>query len=281
MVCAISVSEFVGAAMGLQHSWDDALAHDSRRQRRIEREKLRDSKTERKARLTLVASPRNEIREVVPSDYRTAHGIEIPSKKKVEWFAAGFTAIALHALAAVVIANLPPAEIVAPPKTQPVEIAFVTPPPPPPPPKLEEPPKPKVQKAVKTPQIPVVQNVVPQNVVSDNVVAVQEGPPPAPPAPVEEKITAARADAGYLNNPPPEYPPVALRQGWSGTVQLRVLVQPDGSASTINVAKTSGKKVLDDAAIAAVQKWKFVPAKRGDTPIEGWVSFPVEFNIDA
>ncbi|MFT3931022.1 MAG: energy transducer TonB [Spongiibacteraceae bacterium] len=263
--------------MALQHSWQDTLAHDTRRHRRIARE----SRAERKAKLTLVVSPRNEVRDVVPLDYRAAHGIEIPTKKKFEWIAAGVVAVALHALAAVVIANLPPAELTAPTKQAPVEIAFVTPPPPPPPPKVEEPPKPKVQKVVKAPQVPVVQNVVPQNVVSDNVVAVHEGPPPAPPAPVEEKVTAARADAGYLNNPPPEYPAVALRQGWSGTVQLRVLVLPDGSPSSINVAKSSGKKVLDDAAIAAVQKWKFVPAKRGDTPIEGWVSFPVEFNIEA
>lgn len=272
--------------MGLQHSWQDTLAHDTRRQRRIVRELRKDKalnqdKAERKAKLTLIVSPRNEIREVVPLDYRATHSVAIPSKKKFEWAAAGITAIALHALAAAIIANLPPAQLVSPPKQSPVEIAFVTPPPPPPPPKLEEPPKPKVQKAVKAPQVPVVQSPVPQDVVSDNVVAVQEGPPPEPPAPVEEKVTAARADANYLNNPPPEYPPVALRQGWSGTVQLRVLVQPDGRPETINVAKSSGKKVLDDAAIAAVQNWKFVPAKRGDTPIEGWVSFPVEFNIDA
>ncbi len=264
--------------MGLQHSWQDTLAHDSRRHRRIARE----NKAARKAKLTLIVSQPNQVRDVAPLEYRAAHGVEIPQKKKIEWAAAGVAAIAFHALAAFVIANLPAAELTAAPKQPPVEIAFVTPPPPPPPPKLEEPPKPKVQpKPVKAPQVPVVQNVVPEAVASDNVVAVQEGPPPAPPAPVEEPITAARADAGYLNNPPPEYPAVALRQGWSGTVQLRVLVQPDGRPNQITIAKSSGKKVLDDAAIAAVHNWKFVPAKRGDTPIEGWVSFPVEFNIEA
>lgn len=269
--------------MGLQHSWQDTLAHDTRRHRRIAREKLlNEDKAARKAKLTLIVSPPNEVRDIAPLDYRAAHGVKIPQKKKIEWVAAGIVAIALHALAAIVIANLPPAELTPPPKPSPVEIAFVTPPPPPPLPKLEEPPKPKVQqKAVKTPQVPVVQSTVPQEAVSGNVVAVQEGPPPAPPAPVEEKVTAARADANYLNNPAPEYPPVALRQGWSGTVQLRVLVQPDGRPDTITIAKSSGKKVLDDAAIAAVHNWKFVPAKRGDTPIEGWVSFPVEFNIEA
>lgn len=266
--------------MSLQHSWQDTLTHDTRRQRRIAREKLQhEDKAQRKAKLTLVSSQPNEIPTVNPVDYLSAHSVAIPPKKSWELVLAGVAAVGLHAVIAWTLMHLPPSQIIAPPKTQPVEVAFVTPPPPPPPPKVEPP---KVQKVVKAPQVPVVQNVVPQDVVpTENVVAVQEGPPPTPAPVVEEKVTAARADAGYLNNPPPEYPANALRQGWQGTVQLRVLVQPDGSPSTITVAKTSGKKVLDDAALAAVQKWKFVPAKRGDTPIEGWVSFPIEFNIDA
>jgi periplasmic protein TonB len=266
--------------MGLQNSWQDALAHDTRRQRRIVREKtLHDAKPERKAKLTLITSQREEIPIVVPADYLSAHGVVVPPRKSWELFAAGVAAFGVHLGAAWIFAHMPAGELIAPPKPAPVEVAFVTPPPPPPPP-IVEPPPPKVQKVVKAPQVPVVQKIVQQETVaSDNVVAVQEGPPPAPV--VEEKITAARADAGYLNNPTPEYPAVALRQGWHGTVKLRVLVQPDGSPGTITLEKSSGKKLLDDAALVAVQKWKFVPAKRGDTPIEGWVSFPIEFNIDA
>lgn len=275
--------------MALQHSWQDTLTHDTRRHRRIAREKSlrqenqsREEKAERKAKLKLIVSQPNEIPAVVPSDYLSAHSVAIPSRKRLELLHAGIAAVGVHLAAAWTLAHLPPGQIIAPSKqAAPVEVAFITPPPPPPPPKVE-PEKPKVvQKAVKTPQVPVVQNVVPDAVASDNVVAVQEGPPPAPAAPVEEKVTAARADASYLNNPPPEYPAIALRQGWSGTVQLRVLVQPNGSPSTITLEKSSGKKVLDDAALVAVQKWKFAPAKRGDTPIEGWVSFPIEFNIEA
>lgn len=268
--------------MSLQYSWQDALGHDTRRQRRIVRQSQlqRASKAERKAKLALVPVPKIAAKPVVPADYLAAHSVAIPARKRWEFALAGIAAVGVHLVTAWMLMHLPPGELITPPKPAPVEVAFVTPPPPPPPPKIE-PPK-VVQKVVKAPQIPVVQKIVQQDAVAtDNVVAVQEGPPPAPAHVVEEKITAPRADAGYLNNPPPEYPPVALRQGWHGTVQLRVLVQPDGHPGTITLEKSSGKKVLDDAALAAVQKWKFVPAKRGDTPIEGWVSFPIEFNIDA
>lgn len=263
--------------MSLQYSWQDALTHDTRRQRRIHQQSQinGDDKAQRKAKLTLITSPKNEIPAVVPADYLSAHGVAIPPRKRWEFLVAGVAAVGVHLVAAWTLAHLPPGELITPPKPEPIEVAFVTPPPPP----KVEPPK-VVQKVVKAPQVPVVQKVIAQDAVAtENVVAVQEGPPPAPV--VEEKITAARADANYLNNPAPEYPPQALRQGWQGTVKLRVLVQPDGRPSTITLEKSSGKKVLDDAALTAVQKWKFVPAKRGDTPIEGWVSFPVEFTLDS
>jgi protein TonB len=260
-------------AMGLHSSWQDS--HDESRRYR---QTIRESKVARAAKLKLVPAPQLEIQTVIPGEFFRDHDVLVPRKKPLEFALLGLAAVGIHVGAAWVLAHLPPGQLIAPPKPQPFEVVFAAPPPPPPPPKIE-PPKPVVQKAVKVPNIPVVQNVVP-NTVSDNtnVVAVQEGPPPAPPAP--EPVIAARADASYLNNPPPQYPPVALRQGWQGTVQLRVLVQPDGRPSTITLEKTSGKKVLDDAALAVVQSWRFVPSKRGDTAIEGWVSFPIEFSLD-
>ncbi|RMO67978.1 Ferric siderophore transport system protein, TonB family [Pseudomonas syringae pv. aptata] len=36
---------------------------------------------------------------------------------------------------------------------------------------------------------------------------------------------------------------------------------------------------LDEAAQAAVRQWTFIPAKRGDTPVEGWVNVPMAFKL--
>jgi protein TonB len=98
----------------------------------------------------------------------------------------------------------------------------------------------------------------------------------APPAP-EPTITAPIGHAGYLNNPPPDYPAVAVRQRWEGTVLLRVHVLNDGKVDSVEIKRSSGRKVLDDEAIRTVRQWLFTPSKRGDTPIDGWANVPIEF----
>jgi protein TonB len=101
--------------------------------------------------------------------------------------------------------------------------------------------------------------------------------PPAPPAPAP--VTAPSANAGYLHNPAPEYPSLAMRRGWEGTVLLRVHVLASGKPGEIQIQKSSGRDQLDDAAQAAVKRWSFVPAKQGNDPIDGWVSVPIDFKL--
>jgi periplasmic protein TonB len=93
------------------------------------------------------------------------------------------------------------------------------------------------------------------------------------------KVTQARAFAAYLNNPKPNYPGIAKSRHWEGLVLLRVYVTPDGRCGNLNVTRSSGHDVLDESALEAVRNWRFVPGKRGDTPIASWVSVPIEFNL--
>ena len=101
--------------------------------------------------------------------------------------------------------------------------------------------------------------------------------PPAPPAPAP--VTPASANAAYLKNPAPEYPQMAQRRGWEGTVLLRVEVLPSGKPGQIQIQKSSGRDALDAAALAAVKRWSFVPAKQGDVAQTGWVSVPIDFKL--
>lgn len=102
---------------------------------------------------------------------------------------------------------------------------------------------------------------------------------PAPaPAPIKE--TAPLAYAAYLNNPAPEYPAFAQRRGWQGTVQVRVQVSAAGLPGTVQLQTSSGHSVLDEAALRAVKRWRFVPAKRGEQAVSGWVSVPLEFRLN-
>jgi protein TonB len=85
--------------------------------------------------------------------------------------------------------------------------------------------------------------------------------------------------AAYLNNPKPEYPVQAKRMGIEGKVLLNVLVSREGRTLKLEIAKSSGSDLLDNAAAEAVRKWKFMPAHRGNTVLEQWVMVPLTFRI--
>lgn len=169
---------------------------------------------------------------------------------------------------------------VEPPPVQPVVEPVVEPPPPvedelatkPPPPKPV--PKPKPKPVPKLAPKPVPQPAAPAPAAPQPV-----APPAAPAPPAPAPITPASANAGYLKNPAPEYPALALRKGWEGTVLLRVQVLANGKPGETQVQKTSGRQQLDDAALHAVKRWSFVPAKQGDVAQVGWVSVPIDFKI--
>lgn len=173
-----------------------------------------------------------------------------------------------------------------------VQISFYQPPPPkpvPPPPKpvVQKPPQPKVVPLKKPPKPKVAPKPVQEYVeapvntpVADAPPApVVSAPPPPPPPPKVEKVTQPTAGAGYLNNPPPNYPDIAMERGWDGKVLLKVHVLASGKPDSVNVSKSSGHEVLDDEAVRTVKQWSFVPGKRGDTPIDGWVTVPITFNL--
>lgn len=92
--------------------------------------------------------------------------------------------------------------------------------------------------------------------------------------------SSARFDADYLRNPPPPYPPMSRRMGETGKVLLRVLVNADGTAANVELKTSSGSSRLDDSALRTVRRWRFVPAKRGDTPVQSWVVVPIIFKLE-
>ncbi|MFL1527169.1 energy transducer TonB [Pseudomonas sp. O230] len=174
----------------------------------------------------------------------------------------------------------PAPPVVEPPPQQPVQ-PVIEPPPPvedelavkPPPPKPIPKPKP-IAKPVPKP----LQKVAPQPPAPPQPAApVAAAAPPAPPAPAP--VTPASANAAYLKNPAPDYPSQAVRRGWEGTVLLRVHVLANGKPGEIQIQKGSGRDSLDEAAINAVKRWSFVPAKQGEVAQDGWVSVPIDFKL--
>ena len=96
----------------------------------------------------------------------------------------------------------------------------------------------------------------------------------------EEQPEYSSAIPSYGFTPRPPYPAVAIRRGYEGSVLLNVRVLPNGKAEEVTVFRSSGHKVLDNAALRAVKKWKFVPAQRGFKAVSSWVKVPIEFRLE-
>jgi len=110
-------------------------------------------------------------------------------------------------------------------------------------------------------------------------------PAPSPPVQTTQAapspiVTEPRFDAAYLNNPAPVYPNMSRRLRETGMVQLRVRVDSAGLPTNVVLAKSCGYSRLDDAALAAVRRWKFQPATRDGVAIEATVVVPIEFSLE-
>ena len=99
--------------------------------------------------------------------------------------------------------------------------------------------------------------------------------PPAPPV-----VQLPSSDASYLLNPTPPYPPISRRMGEQGKTTVRVLIGVDGQPQRAEIAKSSGFDRLDQAAIATVMRWRYVPGKRGGTPETMWFNVPINWVLE-
>ena len=77
----------------------------------------------------------------------------------------------------------------------------------------------------------------------------------------------------------PKYPEVARRAEREGLVTIEFTVDVDGKAVDIKVVKPIGSG-FDEAAIAAVKKWRFTPAKRGGEHVPMRVRVPIRFTLE-
>jgi protein TonB len=93
----------------------------------------------------------------------------------------------------------------------------------------------------------------------------------------EALSNTARPIGGYQVKP--RYPESARRAGLQGVTTLRVRVLENGRVGDVLVEQSAGFRDLDTAAVDAVKKWLFEPARRGKDPVSVWVLLPVKFEL--
>ncbi len=88
------------------------------------------------------------------------------------------------------------------------------------------------------------------------------------------------SDANYLQNPKPPYPPLSKRLNEQGKTTIKVFIDVEGLPQRAEIAKSSGYDRLDQAALATVMRWRYVPGKRGGVPEAMWFNVPINWVLE-
>ncbi|MBC8175002.1 MAG: energy transducer TonB [Candidatus Marinimicrobia bacterium] len=75
------------------------------------------------------------------------------------------------------------------------------------------------------------------------------------------------------------YPEIAQEAGIEGTVVVQAFVNKRGKVTETLILKGIPNTGLDEAAMVAIRKTKFIPAKQRDRAVGVWISIPVNFRL--
>lgn len=89
--------------------------------------------------------------------------------------------------------------------------------------------------------------------------------------------SVVKARPHYQHNPQPEYPDMARRRGWEGTVMLLVEVTEEGRVASVTLQQSCGYEILDKSARKAVKTWQFLAGTADGRPTVSTVVIPVHF----
>ena len=105
-----------------------------------------------------------------------------------------------------------------------------------------------------------------------------DAPPPPPSGPQVRFIP--------YDDPPvpltpirPKYPEIAQEAGIEGTVYIQAFIDIKGRVKELKVIKGIPNTGLDEAAIEAIRKTRFRPAKQRERPVGVYISIPVNFKL--
>jgi protein TonB len=97
----------------------------------------------------------------------------------------------------------------------------------------------------------------------------------AEPAAVRQAVVLTRPRP--LRDPAPVYPAVARRRGEQGTVRCLVRIDAAGRVERATVIASSGSPALDRAAVEAVERAAYAPARAGERAVSGELTVAVRF----
>jgi protein TonB len=111
-------------------------------------------------------------------------------------------------------------------------------------------------------------------------VPVDEPAPAAITAQTSPTPPAETSDMKVTNRVDPIDPPASRRAGEEGTGIFRVLDDANGRPLDVQVLRSSGFPRLDEAAVAAIRKWRFQAAVNNGQAVQSWTRVQVQFKLE-
>ena len=105
-----------------------------------------------------------------------------------------------------------------------------------------------------------------------------DAPPPPPEGP-RVKFIPYDDPPQPLSSIKPIYPEIAQEAGIEGTVVVQVFVDKKGRVQDTLILKGIPNTGLDEAAVTAIKKTRFRPAKQRERAVGVWISIPVNFRL--
>ena len=95
-----------------------------------------------------------------------------------------------------------------------------------------------------------------------------------------DRLASIEGDVGpvALHQPPPIYPKELSYRAISGEVLAAFTVNAQGNTSRIEILKSSHPG-FNKAVVRAIERWTFVPAKKGNRAVEKRMTIPIRFAI--
>jgi protein TonB len=117
--------------------------------------------------------------------------------------------------------------------------------------------------------------------------SVPTGAPPPPPPPKEDKpkpvvpkqirVGGNVQAAKLMNQPKPQYPPLARQARIQGVVRFNAVIGKDGGIA--NLTLVSGHPLLVPSATEAVRQWRYQPTLLNGEPVEVVTQIDVNFTL--
>ncbi len=101
--------------------------------------------------------------------------------------------------------------------------------------------------------------------------------PPADPAAKRLIVNGNVQQAKLLQQPAPEYPPLAKQARISGVVRLNAIIGKDGSVESLTVL--SGHPLLVQAAMESAKQWVYQPTMVDGKPVAVVTQLEVNFQL--